>query len=193
MSSESTALDTATPEAKPPRRWLVPLLAGVAILAVATAVALTFVLVKASEVSSSDVSEFLGDETPHVEERAREIVDLLLTYDSTNLEQVADRMLELATGNFAEQYEDLVLEGGLADALTEATASSRGQVLDGPDVYFDSASEVIVLARVSQTTQSSENPTGRTIEYVLQLTMVKTEDGGWKADRIDVLSERTAA
>ena len=40
MSSESTALDATTPEAKTPRRWLVPLLAGIAILAIATAVAL---------------------------------------------------------------------------------------------------------------------------------------------------------
>jgi hypothetical protein len=42
---------------------------------------------------------------------------------------------------------------------------------------------------VTQTTQSRDNPTGRTFDYVWQITFVNVEEGGWKADRLEILSQ----
>ncbi len=164
-------------------------LIGGLVLAVVSSVVLGVLLVQSLGTSSEDVGDYLDAERPEAEAVALEVLDGLLNYDSTNIEDVADRMLDVATGNFKEQYEDLVLEGGLADALTNATASSRGEILDGPDIFFSTPTEAIAIARVSQITQSSENPTGRTFEYILQLTLIDTADAGWKADRVDLLSE----
>jgi hypothetical protein len=43
--------------------------------------------------------------------------------------------------------------------------------------------------RSTQTTQSSENPTGQTIVYNLRVTLIDTSDGGWKVDGVEILSE----
>ena len=77
-------------------------------------------------------------------------------------------------------------------ALEKSTASSRGQILDGPDVFFESPSEATALLRVEQTTQSNDNPTGQTFTYVMQLSLVDTTDQGWKADRVEILSQQTS-
>ncbi len=173
---------------QPTRRMVVPLL--VAGLVVALAAAGVFgTLYLTGDVSGEAIGTALSEESPGVEDRAGTVANLLLNYDSTNLEEVSTQMLDVATGNFREQYEEVLAGGaGLGAALAEASASSRGQILDGPDVYFKSADEAIAIMRVTQTAQSNSNPGGSTIDYVLKITLIDTSDGGWKADRVEVLS-----
>ena len=175
------------------RGWLAPLLAGLLVVSLAAAAVFGF-LYLTSDVSSEDVGSVLADESPEVRETARRVATLLLNYDSTNLEEVADQMLGIATGNFREQYEEVLSSGaGLGAALEEASASSRGSILKGPDVYFRSGSEAIALMNVTQTAQSNSNPGGSTIDYVLKITLIDTQDGGWKADRVEVISTQQQA
>lgn len=170
------------------RGWLLPVLIGALVVALATA-GVFGTLFLTGEVSREEVGDVLAEEAPEVEDRAGTVANLLLNYDSTNLEEVSNQMLEIATGNFREQYEEVLAGGaGLGAALEEASASSRGSILDGPDVYFRNAAEAIAIMRVTQTAQSNSNPGGSTIDYVLKVTLIDTSAGGWKADRVEVLS-----
>ena len=175
-------------EAAPGRQWVIPVLIGA--LVVALSIAAVFgILYITTDASSGDVGELLGAESPEVEERAVQITNLLLNYDSATLDRVAEDMLEISTGNFREQFEEILSQGGgLGTALEEASASSRGEILSGPDVYFRSASEAIALLQVTQIAQSNSNPGGQTFDYILKITLIDTSDGGWKGDRVEVLS-----
>ncbi|HYI46428.1 MAG TPA: hypothetical protein VE174_13305, partial [Actinomycetota bacterium] len=113
--------------------------------------------------------------------------NLLSNYDASNIDQVAERMLEISTGNFRTDYEE-TFAAGLGGALEEVEASTRGQIISGPDVSFRTASEAVAIARVTETVQNKEIPTGRTFEYLMEITLIDTVDGGWKADRVEILS-----
>ncbi len=170
------------------RGWKVPVLAALAVVGIASAATFGFLYVTAAA-APDDVNSYLDEERPEVAERARQVADLLMNYDSTNLEEVSAQMLEISTGNFREQYEEVLSSGGgLGSALEEASASSRGQILDDPDVAFRGPAEALAIMRVTQTTQSNSNPEGRTFQYILKITLVDTTDGGWKADRVEILS-----
>jgi hypothetical protein len=178
------------PETK--RSWLTLLLVGLTVVGLATA-AVFAILYLRSEPSAEDVGAFLSAERPIIEERSRKVADLLVNYDSTNLDEVSSQMLELATGNFREDYEQALSSGpGLSAALEEASASSRGDILEGPDVSFRSPSEAIAIMTVTQVAQSNSNPGGQTFDYVLKITLIDTVDGGWKADAVEVISTQEA-
>jgi hypothetical protein len=98
-------------------------------------------------------------------------------------------MLAEATGSFFDDYSK-AMQQGLKSALERAKASSRGQILQGPDISFQSPSVAVALLRVNQTTQSSGNPGGQSVAYYLKITLVNTVDGGWKAEQVDVLSQQ---
>jgi hypothetical protein len=191
MTTDESALPVAVGADAPRRKLLVPLL--IAGLVLATALAITFGVLWAQSrnTTADEVEAFLGAEESVVADRASELIGLLMNYDSTNLEAVSADVLALSTGDFAEDYED-ILAGGLGSALEESTASSRGQILDGPDVFFESPSEATALLRVQQTTQSNDNPSGQTFTYVMQLSLVDTTSEGWKADRVEILSQQTS-
>jgi hypothetical protein len=181
-----TVMDETPPSKS--SRWHVPVLVALVVVALSAAGVFGF-LYLTGDVSSEDVGAALADEVPEVQEISTRVANLLLNYDSTNLEEVSDQMLAIATGNFREQYEEVLSSGaGLGAALEEASASSRGSILKGPDVYFQSGSEAIALMNVTQTAQSNSNPAGTTIDYVLKITLIDTQDSGWKADRVEVLS-----
>jgi hypothetical protein len=182
-------IPAAFPEQKPgPRRGLLAALIAALVVALCAAAVFGYLFLS-SDVSSEDVGSALSEQVPEVKEVSQRVANLLLNYDSTNLEKVSDQMLGIATGNFREQYEEVLSSGaGLGTALEEASASSRGSVLQGPDVYFQSGSEAIALMNVTQTAQSNSNPAGTTIDYVLKITLIDTQDGGWKADRVEVIS-----
>jgi hypothetical protein len=158
-------------------------------LVLALSIAVTFFVLwlQTADPQAEDVRDFLAAETPAVEQRAIDVTNLLLTYDSTNLEDVTEKMLAISTGNFKQQYEDLINVQGLGPALEHAKASSRGQILTGPDVTFSGPAEAVAILNVTQTTQNKENPTGQTVNYVIRITLVDTSDGGWKADSVDLL------
>ncbi|HVF52526.1 MAG TPA: hypothetical protein VNC78_02855 [Actinomycetota bacterium] len=170
---------------------LVPALSIALMFTLALAAVLGAKTLVETDASSSEVADFMKEQTPRVARSATEVATLLMNYDSTNLEEVSADLLSRSTGNFREDYED-VLSGGLSDALKEASASSRGQILEGPDIFFREPSEAIAIIRLSQTTQSTENPEGQSFIYVMKITMLETKEGGWKADRIEILSQERA-
>lgn len=170
------------------KRWAVPVLVAALVVSLSSAGVFS-ALYLTSDVSSDEVGSALAEQVPEVSDIGQRVANLLLNYDSTNLEEVSNQMLAIATGNFREQYEEVLSSGaGLGAALQEASASSRGSILEGPDVYFRSGTEAIAIMRVTQTAQSNSNPAGSTIDYVLKITLIDTQDGGWKADRVEVLS-----
>ncbi|MFN2388990.1 MAG: hypothetical protein ABR575_05220 [Actinomycetota bacterium] len=173
------------------RRRAVPVLVAGLVLAGALAATFALLWAQSKDAQPSEVTSFLAGERDAAETRATEVITLLMNYDSTNLDQRAAQIRELATGTFRDQYDRLVSQG-LGKALASAAASSRGQIVEGPDVSFRSSSEAVALARVSQTTQSTDNPEGRTFLYVLKVILVKTQDGGWLADQVEILSEQSA-
>jgi hypothetical protein len=159
---------------------------------IATAILIPTMLLLARDGGPDDaeVTTYLSSQEPRVERRAEEVLDLLVNYDSDTLEGVVEEMLGISTGNFRDQYEEIVSKG-LNDALQEASASSEGEILQGPQVSFASASRALALASVEQTTRSGENPEGRTFTYLMRLTLVRS-GGAWKADRIEILSGEVA-
>lgn len=190
MDTPVEADQPAAPERR--RIRLVPLLTALLVFAVASAASFAALWLGAdTEVSPSDVEQFLDAREPAVSERAAEVMNLLLNYDATSIDEVGDQLLEVSTGNFFEDYEDLVGGGNLERALRKASASSRGQIVDGPDVYFRDPAEAAAIISVSQTTQSRSNPTGVTTDYVFRIILTQTPDGEWKASDITVLSTRS--
>jgi hypothetical protein len=190
MDEQTVAYGASPPEEEPPdaESNVIKLLVGAVVLAVAMAATFAALWLRERGADSSDVGLFLGKKTIEVQPRVTEVLDLLTNYDATNLDDVADRMLEISTGDFREDYEES-FAAGLGSALEEVAASSRGQVLDGPDIFFRTGDEAVAVARLTQTVQNNRDPVGRTIEYVMEITLIDT-DAGWKADRVEVLSTK---
>lgn len=182
---------TATAEQEAPRkrdlkRFLVPGLIAGLVLALALATALGLLLTRASETEPAEVGAFLAEAKPDVETRVVEVVNLLTNYDATNIDQTVARMLEITTGSFRKDYED-TFEQGFGDAIKKASTSARGQILTGPDIAFRAPDEAVAVLRVEQTIQNNRIPEGRTYIDVMQITLINTSDGGWKADRVEIL------
>lgn len=171
------------------RRFLVPALAAALVVSLALAGTFVFLWLQAVDTSPDEVGGYLSDQKPDVASVASEVATLLLNYDSTNIDQRRSEIVPLTVGRFRQQYEEL-LSQGLGAALENTAASSRGEIVQGPDVSFASASEAVAILATTQTTQSNENPAGRTFEYVLRLTLIDTPDGGWKVNLFEVLSTR---
>jgi hypothetical protein len=187
VAVDEKAKDKVEHEKRDLGRFLFPALIAGLVLALAIAVTFFVLWLQTADPQPEDVSDFIAAEKPAVEQRAIDVTNLLLTYDSTNLEEVTEKMLAISTGNFKQQYEDLIKVQGLGPALEHAKASSRGQILTGPDVTFSGPAEAVAILNVTQTTQNKENPTGQTVSYVIRITFVDTADGGWKADSVDLL------
>ncbi len=166
------------------RRLLVPLTA----LAVVLALVFAFLRPRDATTEPADVATYLSAEEGEAEDVAREVATLLLNYDGSNIEQRAEEVLPLATGAFREQYETIVGEG-IGKALEEAEASSEGEILSGPSISFTSPSEAVALMDTRQTTRTRDEPDGRTFDYVWKLTLLKVEGQGWKANRLEILSQ----
>lgn len=190
---EAAPAATTTPEedgAPGSRRgFLVPALIAALVVVLAVAGTFAFLWLQSVDTSPREVGDYLADQGPEVADTATEVATLLTNYDSTNIERRRSEIVALSVGRFREQYEDL-LSQGLGAALEETSASSRGQILQGPDISFVSGSEAKAILRTSQTVQSNENPGGRTFEYVMQLTLIDMPDGGWKVNGIEILSTR---
>lgn len=173
------------------RGWVVPLLVALVVVMASTATTFALLWRQRSGTAPDEVRNFLVAELPAVEQQARRLIDLLMNYDSTNLPDRADEIRSISTGAFRDQYDELIGQG-LGEALEEASASSRGQIVSGPEVSFRSPSEAIAIARVGQTTQSEANPGGQGYLYVLEITLVKVSGGEWLADQVEILSEELA-
>lgn len=171
------------------RRFLIPALIAGLVVSVALAGTFTFLWLQSVDTSAAEVSTFLAEETPDVADTAAEVATLLINYDSTNIEERRAEVVPLSIGRFREQYEDL-LSQGLGAALEKSAASSRGQILQGPDVSFVSASEATAILQTTQTVQSNDNVSGRTFNYVMKLTLIRTPEGSWKVNLFEILSQQ---
>ena len=180
---DRVGIDDADDEARTSGPWL---MAGL-VLALVLAALFAFLWQRSKDIEPAELTTALTDEAAVVENRAAEVIDLLTTYDSTNFEERADQLRELSTGTFADQYETLI-DQGIRQFLEEATASSRGRLLDTPEISFTSATDAIVLARVSQTTQTDDNPQGQRFLYIFRFDFIKTGQE-WKADQFEILAE----
>lgn len=161
------------------------------VLSFASAVTLGLFWVRDRDTKPEEVASFLADQKPAVEKSVTEVVTLLTNYDATNIDDVVKRMLEITTGSFRKDYQD-TFERGLGNAIKKASTSARGQILTGPDVSFRSADEAVAVVRVQQTIQNDQNPEGKSYVDVMQITMINTSDGGWKADRVEILGGQDA-
>jgi len=130
-----------------------------------------------------EIDRALAQEAPDARAAADEVIELLINLDAGNVDEAGERVLELSTGNFREDYEELL--PGLGPAFEEAGASASGEVLDGPDVAFTASGEAVAVARVAQTTVEG---TERSVGFTLRLTLVK-DDEAWKADTFELLGE----
>jgi hypothetical protein len=162
------------------------LLTTALVVALGLAALFAFLWQNSKDIDPAELTTELNTEASAVENRAEEVIDVLLNYDSGNFEERADEMRALATGDFRDQYEELI-EEGIRELLEESTASSSGEILDGPSVAFTSATESIVLARVQQTTQSNDDPGGRQFFYVFRIDFIKTGEQ-WKADQLEIIA-----
>lgn len=177
------------PATRRPRSF--PLLVGLLVFALAAAAVFAFLWATKEEgLTTSEVGAYLDGRKEAVASRATEVMGLMLTYDSTNIEEVSERVLALATGDFRDDYAALVGGGNLKRALRRSSSSSRGQIVGEPDVSFRAPNEAVVILTVTQTAQSRENPGGSTTDYVMRVVMLLT-GGEWKADGVDVLSEQS--
>ena len=172
-------------------RFVVPALAIAMVLAFASAVTLGLFWVRDRDTNADEVGSFLADQKPAVEKTVTKVVDLLTNYDATNIDDVVDEMLGITTGSFRKDYQD-TFERGFGNAIKKASTSARGQILTGPDVSFRSADEAVAVVRVQQTIQNNQLPEGRTYVDVMQITLINTSDGGWKADRVEILGGQQA-
>ncbi|MFN2586864.1 MAG: hypothetical protein ABR613_01930 [Actinomycetota bacterium] len=175
----------------PARPRALPVLAGLLVFALVAAAAFAYLwATKEDAVTAQEVASYLAAREEAVAEQAGEVMGLMLTYDATNIDEVSERVLGLATGDFRDDYAALVGGGNLERALRRSASSSRGQIVGDPDVSFRAPNEAIVIMTVTQTAQSRENPSGTTTDYVMRVVMLLT-GGEWKADGVDVLSEQT--
>ena len=134
--------------------------------------------------SPAEVDEALSSEAPEARATAQEVIELLINLDAENVDESGERVLELSTGNFRDDYEKLL--PGLGPAFEEAGASASGEILEGPDVTFTASDEASAIARVAQTT--TVDGTERSVGFTVRLTLVR-DDAGWKADAFELLGE----
>jgi hypothetical protein len=138
----------------------------------------------ARSTSPAGVDEALSAEVPGARDTAQEVVELLINLDAENVDDAGKRVLELSTGNFREDYEELLV--GLGPAFEKAGASATGEILEGPDVTFIASDEASAVARVAQTT--TVDGAERSVGFTVRLTLVK-EGEDWKADAFELLGE----
>lgn len=176
---------------RPRKSYLVPGLIAGAVLSFLLAVTFFALWLQASDPSAAEterqVSETVAAEKERIADTARQVVNILTTYDQTNADQLQQRMSAVATGSFLTKFEEL-FGAGLDKAIENASVSSRGQILTGPNVGLTSASRALAVTTVTQTYQNRNTPGGFTVQYVLEIGFVKTATEGWRADGVELLS-----
>ena len=136
-----------------------------------------------------EVTSFLIDQAPDAERTARRVLVSIVNYAPDSVDEEKDDLLGLATGDFREDYEDL-LSGGLGEALEKTDTRSEGEIVNGPDVAFTSATRGSAVARLVQDITSLTASGDRRVLLVMRLGLV-LEDDTWKADKLEILSQQT--
>ena len=161
----------------------------IVLVVVALAIAVAFAALWNDErgTEPSEVTAYLAEQEPEARRTAATVLESIVNYDPESVEEDKDELLDLATGEFRDDYEDL-LSGGLGEALEETGTRSEGEIVDGPDIGFTSAVRGMAVARLVQDITSEAED--RQVLLVMRLGLV-LEDGTWKADKLEILSQQT--
>lgn len=167
-----------------PRALLVGL-----VLTAATAVVLAFLWAGARDTEPAEITRYLSSQDEAVARTASEVLEVIINYSPETVEEQADRVREIGTGEFLEDYEALI-EGGLSEVVASTAATSKGEIATGPDVAFISADRAVAVARVAQEVTTTETTTPRNVFSVMRIGLV-LQDGIWRAERLEVLSQNS--
>ena len=81
--------------------------------------------------SPDDIDRALAQEAPKAHDTAEEVIELLVNLDAESVDVGGERILELSTGDFRDDYEELL--PGLGPAFEETGAKATGEIVDGPE------------------------------------------------------------
>lgn len=165
------------PEAAPARRRF-PLAAVLAVLFALAAVLLAFV--------ATSLKGELDDERGarrDVAGVAGSFSEAILTFEAGDLEATKERVLDLSTGDFADEFEASF--GGLAELVETASSSARATV---KDVYVGEIDDGEATA-ITVVDLTADGPSGpRTVaDTYLRLSLVRVE-GAWRVDGVTSLN-----
>lgn len=122
--------------------------------------------------SPDDIDRALAQEAPKAHDTAEEVIELLVNLDAESVDVGGERILELSTGDFRDDYEELL--PGLGPAFEETGATATGEIVDGPDITFSASDEATAVAKVAQTT--TVDGAERTVGFTVRLALVGHDD-----------------
>lgn len=174
----------STPRAPRPdgRRWwrsrrLLVCLSVLAAVAVAVAVWLGVTARQQEQVSDARTAAL---------QSAGAAAELVLSYDHTKLDQDFAAALEVATGDFREEYRR-TSENAVRQVATESEAVVEADVVSSA-VVSATADRVVVLLFVNQTTTSNRLDAPQTDQNRVRMTMVRDAGSGrWLVSEVDAL------
>ena len=120
-----------------------------------------------------------------VEEAAGQFLDALFEWDGANIDEDFDRILEMSTGEFADQAQDTFNDDATRQQLREENAGSRA---DDLDIFVRSINgdDARVFAVVDVTAASAAFPDRRADTVRVEIGMTK-EGGEWKVNDVNLL------
>ena len=174
-------MSSAEPDQQPTSTKVVTPLLSAALVA---AVLFAGLWLMSRSTSPDDIDRALAQEAPKAHDTAEEIIELLVNLDAESADVGGERILELSTGDFRDDYEELL--PGLGPAFEETGAKATGEIVDGPDITFSASDEATAVAKVAQTT--TVDGAERTVGFTVRLALVGHDDT-WKADGFEPLGE----
>ncbi|HEY8057560.1 MAG TPA: hypothetical protein VID94_02360 [Acidimicrobiales bacterium] len=120
-----------------------------------------------------------------VEDAAGQFLNDLFEWDGTTIDDDFDRILDHATGEFAEEAQATFNDDDIRQSLRENRAGSR---MDELDTFTRSieGDEARVFAVVDQTAANQEFPEGRADTVRIEIGMTRV-DGEWKVFDVNVI------
>lgn len=167
--------------ARPPARRVLRGRWTLAVLAVLTAAAVTAAVLLTV---SARREQALADARTAAVEQARSAAEVVLSYSHETLDEDFAAALDLATGDFAEEYRR-TSEEAVRPVATETRAVVEADVVSA-GVVSSSPDRVVVLLFVNQTTTSTRLDAPRTDQNRVRMTMSRV-DGRWLVSAVDAL------
>ena len=122
---------------------------------------------------------------PRSRTRAGQFLNDLFEWDGTTIDDDFDRILDHATGQFAEEAQATFNDDDIRQSLRENRAGSRMDELDTFTRSID-GDEARVFAVVDQTAANQEFPEGRADTVRIEIGMTRV-DGEWKVFDVNVI------
>ncbi|GAC1381404.1 MAG: hypothetical protein NVSMB48_09380 [Marmoricola sp.] len=115
---------------------------------------------------------------------AERLVEAVTSVDADNLSADIDAVLDLATGDFKDQFASQ--RASYLDAVTKAKVSSVGRVVES-GVVSSSAKEVVVLVAASSTISNPKATDGDKRAYRMKVTVVHRSDK-WLVSELELVA-----